>query len=407
MVNSGKNNSDSDMDENISDEITDVLLMEQDEVLKSTTEKLGEVIYELVAEDEIDDDEIETLSDNATNEKIKQLQNSQETMRQQLEQTIATSDKLNRQLKKEMRSKRTSTTAYVGLAIGGLALITATAVALFAGNLQRDIDNLTNSVSALENNKSSNLNGTLDTESVNARIDELTTQFNQILAEQGDMGEVLQATNVLKAEIQELANKNFSPSTPAPKTIPSKATASDNEKKSTQKPPASEKSNSSKKTDKAVVIKNESANTQQKPVKKAESVVNKAETTSKPQKTSSTESSTQQITKHDKDGNLIKKTTIIENIRNQTTTSNNTPISDNKDWVVGLGSYKDAAVANQKASEYRRAGVPAMVVEVHVKGQTWNRISTKPFDSKQKAEAYAKDVKAKLNIKSTLVTKSQ
>lgn len=397
MVNSGKDNPDTEIDGSLGDEeITDVLLMGKDEIPAPKTEKVDEVIYELVVEDRNDGDEPANTADAESNDldgKIRELQLAQESMKQQLEKAVATSDKLSRQLKRERRHKRASVTSYVGLTMGGLALIIGTAATLFAGNLQREVNGLTDSVATLENHKHSTPDAPLDAAGINTRIDELTANFDQILAEQGNMDKaLLEATKVLKAQLDEIAIQNEAVAAAAKKPAISLKSAASSKTKTV------EKSAAAKTESKSISLKK----SPKTPDTDDKSPANKKTATSKPELKKASTQKTLTAT-HDKDGNPIKPPAKTVTAENDKTTTETTQAS--KDWVVGLGSYKDEATANAKASEYRNAGVPATVIKVKANGEIWHRVSTRAFASKKDAQAYAEQMKSKLKIKSTLVTK--
>ncbi len=405
MVNSGKNNPDTETDEPLGDdEITDVLLMDKDEMPVPKTEKVDEVIYELVVEDQNDGDAPSGAADSAAagsdlDEKIKELQLAHESMKQQLEKAVATSDKLGRQLKRERRHKRASVTSYVGLTMGGLALIIGTAAALFAGNLQREVNALTDSVTALENHKHIAADAPLDAEGINARIDELTANFDKILAEQGNMDKaLLEATSVLKTQLDEIASQNITVTPAAKKPAVSLKSAASSKTK------AAEKSATATTESKSISLKKspKAADTDDK------SAASKKMAASKPAAKKSP-ALTNLVVKRDKDGNAVKASPKTKTKAAATAATGDKPATESssasKDWVVGLGSYKDEATANAKAKEYRTAGVPAAVIKVKANGEIWHRVSTRPFASKKEAQDYSEQVKSKLKIKSTLVTK--
>lgn len=74
-------------------------------------------------------------------------------------------------------------------------------------------------------------------------------------------------------------------------------------------------------------------------------------------------------------------------------------------WSVNLISFKQDWYANRKAAEFSRQGVPAKVIPVQVKGETWYRLSVSGFKSRDEASAYAARVKRTHNLDSVWIGK--
>lgn len=74
-------------------------------------------------------------------------------------------------------------------------------------------------------------------------------------------------------------------------------------------------------------------------------------------------------------------------------------------WSVNLISFKQDWYANRKAAEFSRQGVPAKVIPVQVKGETWYRLSVTGFKSRDEASAYAARVKRTHNLDSVWIGK--
>ncbi|NOQ37188.1 MAG: hypothetical protein GQ569_15065 [Methylococcaceae bacterium] len=415
MVNFRKNKTDGEPKvHNENDEITDVLLMDQDEVPESKAEKVGDVIYELIEEDQNTEQNTPEIANAAVNKQIKELQQTQEFISLQLKEATVATDKLTRKLQKERQTKRASVTSYVGLAMGGLALIIAVTAALFLGSLHRDVKDLTATLEG--NTHSSSITAPVDIKDINTRIDELATKFDMLLTGQGNMDEALEATSILKKQLKELANDHSSSSKSKTAVVkPSIKLKSQVKQKTSKNSPRittkwqPKKSVTTDKTVKTSIITKTSSQKKNTAVKASlKKPEEKIATTSKPaasktQAIAITPKTAISIEKRGKDGSLLKvpaKTvSLTQNTEKKAVTKNKT-----KDWVVGLGSYKNAATAKEKASSYRKSGVPAIVVKVNAQGQVWHRVSTKSFNSKEEASAYSTQVKQKLNIKSTLVT---
>lgn len=176
-----KNNREQD-NQHPEEEITDVLLMDENDIPQK--EKVDDVIYELVVEDKEAAADAAMTSDadkNNSSAEITSLKQSHNTMKQQMEKMVATSDKLAKELIRQRRSKQASITSYVALSMAGLALIIGLAAALFIANLHSDIKNHTDSIATLENHKHlASTNAPVDAEGINARIDELSTKFDML-----------------------------------------------------------------------------------------------------------------------------------------------------------------------------------------------------------------------------------
>jgi cell division protein FtsN len=74
-------------------------------------------------------------------------------------------------------------------------------------------------------------------------------------------------------------------------------------------------------------------------------------------------------------------------------------------WVVNLVAFRQKWYAANKLQEFKKKGVPADLIAVKVKGETWYRLRVKGFKSKEKATTYSVGVKKKLNLGSVWVTK--
>ncbi|MGD7036221.1 SPOR domain-containing protein [Methylotuvimicrobium buryatense] len=74
-------------------------------------------------------------------------------------------------------------------------------------------------------------------------------------------------------------------------------------------------------------------------------------------------------------------------------------------WSVNLISFKQDWYANRKAAEFSRQGVPAKVIPVQVKGETWYRLSVSGFKSRDEASAYAARVKRTHNLDSVWIAR--
>ncbi|MDQ7090541.1 MAG: SPOR domain-containing protein [Methylococcales bacterium] len=355
------------------DKITNVMPIKETNTSTSDHEE-DEVVYELIEEksDQVENSAVDESSaadenlaadENSWQEQIKQLQETQALMALQLESAFTASDRLARQLKKERHARRASVTSYVALTMGGLALIIGATSAFFAGSLQRDVTELSTTISTLEQHKHpSDPINVASTKYIHARLDDLAIKLNKVFAEQ----EATEKKAKLSSSVTNLPDKeNKNKAVVKPKTIT---------------PPILETTVPAKiiKLEDKTVKKNLTTEPIAKPptIKPQE----KKEPIRKPK---------------------VQTELIPDVIKNKPEIK---PVIK-KEWVVALGSYKNSLTASKNANEYRKAGVPVVISKVNTQGQTWHRLLTKPFSSQQEATLYAERVKNQLKIESILVTK--
>lgn len=81
-------------------------------------------------------------------------------------------------------------------------------------------------------------------------------------------------------------------------------------------------------------------------------------------------------------------------------------VSTNTRWAVNLVSFRQDWYAKRKAAEYSKQGVPVLVDKVQVKGETWYRLTVPGFKNKNEAAAYADRVKKTFNLDSVWLGKN-
>ncbi len=72
-------------------------------------------------------------------------------------------------------------------------------------------------------------------------------------------------------------------------------------------------------------------------------------------------------------------------------------------WVANLISFRQDWYAQGKAAEFARQGIYVQVVPVQVKGETWYRLRSNNFASKNEAQNFAAKAKRQLNLTSVWV----
>ncbi len=162
------------------DEITDVLLIKEDDSPDLNKDD-KDIVYTLV-ENQKPSTEENSETQMSYAEKIAQLQQVQDSMGLDLEDAFAASDELARELRKVKQTKKPSVTSYIALTIAGLALIITTIAALFLGSLQSDVTQLTTAIENLETRKHEEE----DVKYIHARLDDLVIKTDRILAEKVD-----------------------------------------------------------------------------------------------------------------------------------------------------------------------------------------------------------------------------
>ena len=357
----------------VNEEITDILLMdgEIEQRRVPEAEKVDEIIYELVVEDQ--NQAVANGSDNKDDltQKISELSSEQLLMKQQLEKAVDKSKQLSRRLERLQKSKKKSSMIYIALIVAIFAIIIAVMAFMKAGN------------------------------KVNERSDALDFSKKTVIESQPfSSQEPIENMVINKDELDETVNNLLTVNEEDEPDI----ILTDNL--------------NTKQLDKVIIdtaaLKKESkiSEDSKEALKQDVTVQKLPEVIVDEKKTHSEKKEVSLITKQHKDGQLITRKiptlSAVKSVDKVVAKKIPEKVVAKKQvdtWVVGLGSFKNAAVAKNKASEYRRAGVPVTVVNIEVSGKTWHRISTKAFATRKDALTYAEQAKKTLKIGAVLVVR--
>lgn len=364
-------------------EITDVLPIKGDDSSDLNKENDRDIVYDLIEDQDAVPDDTSRIAvvEKSLKEQIKQLQQAQKSMTSQLKNALVVSDKLAKHLKKEKQGRQASVTSYVALTIAGLALIIGAAVAFFAGNLQRDVNTLITAVEQLSQpQQTNNKVSSADAKYIHARIDDLAIKIDN-----GLTGELAVKTPTLLTNPPDKLEKEPLSSTTADEVpIETKTVATKNLETVAKLTPTSKNLPSTKTPlDKTAVLK--------QPDEALSPAIEKDNNEDKDLQAPIKEVLQTQPSKNKSANKSVNKSKATPSIK--------------KNWVVGIGSYKNLVTATKNAHQYRKAGVPTTILKVNKQGQLWHRLLTKAFSSKQQATIYGEQVKRKLNIESILVIK--
>jgi len=357
----------------VNEEITDILLMDAEIKPRRVpdVDKVDEIIYELVVEDQNQTtDNGSDIKEDLT-QKISELSCEQLLMKQQLEKAIDKSKQLSRRLDRVEKSEKPSGMIYIALTIAIFAVIIAVMAFMKAGNKTEELAVTIDSSEkmAIETQPFSSQE---PLENVVSNKNELDATVNNLLTViEEDESEIILTDNLNTKQLDKVVIDT--------EALNKKAKTADDSKET-------------------LVQKIEV----QKSVKAAE---NKIKLTTKQHKDGAiavkeipTATAIKAVEKKTVKKSLVKK--IPEKTSEKVVAKKQVDT-----WVVGLGSFKSAAVAKNKASEYRRAGVPVTVVNIEVSGKTWHRISTKAFSTRKEALTYSEQAKQTLKIGAVLVVR--
>ncbi|WP_341325540.1 SPOR domain-containing protein [Methylotuvimicrobium sp. KM2] len=322
-----------------------------------------------------------TVVDDVITTQISQLFSEQEILKQQLGAMSASTSqgqadeidrlsKMQNQLKKQLdKGAKIPTITYVAMATAVVALLTAGVFAYLVLQSDNEIESLTELIGTLEENQTE-LNALL----IKNNMPEVAQTSPAPMASQdasieGDKTEIIPLTPKLtETEANGTVSSEAQLAQSASKT---EATPTDTEKKIEQEegsPPVSDVTNE---TGQVAALEAR--------IKELETKLAKA--TAPPVKKAASKSSAP-----------IKRSPPKSK-------------APSAGWSVNLISFKQDWYANRKAAEFSKQGVPAKVIPVQVKGQTWYRLSVSGFKSRDEASAYAARVKKTHNLDSVWIAR--
>ncbi|CCE24149.1 SPOR domain-containing protein [Methylotuvimicrobium alcaliphilum] len=325
-----------------------------------------------------------TVADDVITTQISQLFSEQEILKQQLttmsastsqEQTeeIDRLSKAQNQLKKQLdKGANIPTITYVAIAIAVVALLTAGVFAYLVLQSDNEIESLTELIGTLEENQTE-LNALLIKNNLPeaAQTSPAPMAFQDESIE-GNKTEVIPLTPLSLKLTETEANGTVSSEAQLTQaTSTTEATPTDTEKKIEQEEGSPPVSDVNDETGQVAALEARIKELEKKLAKATAPPVKKAASkTSAPVKRSPPK-----------------------------------PKASQASWSVNLISFKQDWYANRKAAEFSRQGVPAKVIPVQVKGQTWYRLSVSGFKSRDEASAYAARVKGTHNLDSVWIGK--
>ncbi|WP_431067345.1 SPOR domain-containing protein [Methylotuvimicrobium sp.] len=328
-----------------------------------------------------------TVVDDVITTQISQLFSEQEILKQQLATMSASTsqgqadeiDRLSKaqnQLKKQLdKGAKIPTITYVAMVIAVVALLTASVFAYLVLQSDNEIESLTELIGTLEENQTE-LNALLIKNNLPeaAQTSPAPMAFQDESIE-GDNTEVIPLTPLspLKPKITETeANGTVSSEAQlAQATSTTEATPTDTEKKIEQEEGSPPVSDVNEETSQVAALEARIKELEKKLAKATAPPVKKA---------------------------VSKKSAPVKR-------SSPKPKAPSASWSVNLISFKQDWYANRKAAEFSKQGVPAKVIPVQVKGQTWYRLSVSGFKSRDEASAYAARVKRTHNLDSVWIGK--
>jgi hypothetical protein len=343
-------------------EITDVLLTQKEEaplaaaLLESEMGKGDEVIYELVVEDK-NTAEKESPDTVGLSEQVEKLCREYEAINQQLAQSLVAANELSQQLEK---SKKVVAASYVALAGAGLAFLVGIAAVVVGISMQRDVADLTNSVSALAAQTAVvKKDSTLTTKDMNARIAQLDEKVDKIFA-MDNLDTVLQVTRELRKQVNALAHKNLAMMNLHDETTKAHKILLPSFKLNAEKPLQSDKKLSdTQRVDKSVL------------------------TTAQPD-----------AAKKAQDDKLAS----VSNVAND---------AGNANWMVAFGTFKDSVLAKEAAHKFEKAGVLVDIIQLKNRKHPRYRVVSKAFKNKLDALNHADYIEKTLGFHSAVLTKTR
>ncbi len=328
-----------------------------------------------------------TVVDDVITTQISQLFSEQEILKQQLATMSASTsqgqadeiDRLSKaqnQLKKQLdKGAKIPTITYVAMAIAVVALLTASVFAYLVLQSDNEIESLTELIGTLEENQTE-LNALLIKNNLPeaAQTSPAPMAFQDESIE-GDNTEVIPLTPLtpLTPKLNETeANGTVSSEAQLTQaTSTTEATPTDTEKKIEQEEGSPPVSDVNDETGQVAALEARIKELEKKLAKATAPPVKKA---------------------------ASKKSAPVKR-------SPPKPKAPSASWSVNLISFKQDWYANRKAAEFSKQGVPAKVIPVQVKGQTWYRLSVSGFKSRNEASAYAARVKRTHNLDSVWIGK--
>ncbi len=200
------------------EDIADVLLTEEKEpplvaaLVEPESSKDDDVIYELVVEEEkpgvssASEPVTDSSEAGSLNEQVAKLCSEYAIINQQLENSLAASNELSKQLEK---SKKVVSASYIALGVAGLACLLGIAAVVAGINMQRDVEDLKNLLNA-QSNQATILKqeAAAKEKAIDGQIALLNEKVEKIFASD-NLDSVLQVTQELKKQVSALANKNL------------------------------------------------------------------------------------------------------------------------------------------------------------------------------------------------------
>ncbi len=414
----------------MSDEINDVLL-EKRAKMSAQQAPHDEEIYELAAEDEISD---AAHQSDSLSEQVDQLCREYAAINLQLQNSLAVSTKLNKQLE---NAKKRSASSHLALFIAALALIGVAAIAGIGWQMQDKLAQVDMLLATLQKQSA-------DASHVNARLDAVDEKVSRIFAAENVDG-VLQVTRALKAQVDKLADSNNSvlattqpasddhaahtvdategfsinrahgSAKPTDKTklalterhrasmLVKKSKLEDSPKTEAAKAAVVDKSQAKDKAaNKEVAVKLPSLDNATPP--QASVVADNAKTSPPPLVFPSLTSASAESVKSASPDNAKEGDDKKSAVAKKEDNADKSPLKSN--WLISLGSFKSKSMAKQRAEGFKKAGVNVQLIEVQAKNQTWYRVVTKTTKTKQDAENYAEQVKKNLKLGAVSMTKN-
>lgn len=330
---------------------------------------------------------VKPVVDDVMSTQISQLFSEQETLKDQLAalsgsigqghaEEIDRLTKLHNQLKKQLDNHaKTPIIAYLALAVGILALLTAGTFVYLGMSTDSDIESLSESVSTLEENQTE-LNALLIKKDVQkiAEINPATDPSGpladpQVVADQSNEQTAITSTkDESNSALAQMGEKGTS-------VEQLEAVEGDSESKSLDAVKASEPTEEAKSLS---TEKNEQVAALEAKIRELEAKLAAATASPAPK--------------------TVKKPVAPV----KRSPARTTPTAR---WAVNLISFKQDWYANRKAAEFAKQGISAKVIPVQVKGETWYRLSVFGFKSRDEASAYAARVKRTHNLDSVWIGK--
>lgn len=325
-----------------------------------------------------------TVVDDVITTQISQLFSEQEILKQQLATMSASmsqgqTDEIDRlskaqnQLKKQLdKGAKIPTITYVAMATAVVALLTASVFAYLVLQSDNEIESLTELIGTLEENQTE-LNALL----IKNNLPEAAQTSSAPMAFQdesfeGDNTEVIPLTPLSPKFTETEANGTASSEAQLTQAkSPIEATPTDTEKKIEQEEGSPPVSDVTEETGQVAALEARIKELEKKLAKATAPPVKKA---------------------------ASKKSAPVKRSPPKTK-------APSAGWSVNLISFKQDWYANRKAAEFSKQGVPAKVIPVQVKGQTWYRLSVSGFKSRNEASAYAARVKRTHNLDSVWIGK--